>query len=47
MANNLKCENCSYFWKEEGDKYPMCNWVDRCPGDIPPCEEEPYWEWEE
>lgn len=47
----MRCEMCAYCWKEEEDRYPICHWESRCPGDYPPCEEidmyvedERYWE---
>lgn len=48
--NNLKCEDCGYFWKEECEDRPRCHWtggngpdsVYGTPWDIAPCEEEPY-----
>lgn len=36
----MVCRMCSYYWQEEGENYPCCHWNLRCPGDIPPCEEE-------
>lgn len=45
MKNEMKCENCAYYWKEEDyDLRPFCHWQAMCADDIPPCEEEPYWE---
>lgn len=45
LKNELKCENCAYYWKEEDyDLRPFCHWQAMCADDIPPCEEEPYWE---
>lgn len=38
----MVCIDCNYQWKEEQDKYPCCHWVEKAPGDIPPCEEEDY-----
>ena len=37
---HLKCENCVYFWKEEGECREHCHWTSRCPGDLAPCDEE-------
>lgn len=34
------CVGCSYHWKNEDEDYPSCHWEARCPGDIPPCEED-------
>lgn len=36
----MRCTDCCYYWKEETDNYPCCHWESRCPGDIPPCEDE-------
>ena len=38
----MKCADCAYYWKEEDERYAGCHWTIRCPGDIPPCEEEEY-----
>lgn len=37
---NLTCENCGYFWKEDDEERATCHWVSRCPNDFAPCEEE-------
>lgn len=45
---NLECKECPYCWHdldENGDvisRFPYCHWESRCPGDLPPCEEEDY-----
>ena len=36
----MTCIDCCYFWREEGEESRCCHWAPRCPGDIPPCEEE-------
>ena len=36
----MTCTDCCYFWREEGEESRCCHWESRCPGDIPPCEEE-------
>lgn len=36
------CKDCCYFWKDENEEYPGCHFVDRCPGDKAPCEEEDW-----
>ena len=36
----MKCTDCCYFWREESESSQSCHWELRCPGDIPPCEEE-------
>lgn len=36
----MKCTDCCYFWREEGESSQSCHWESCCPGDIPPCEEE-------
>lgn len=36
----MTCIDCCYFWREEGEESRCCHWEPRCPGDIPPCEEE-------
>ena len=42
----MKCENCSYWWKEDTDKHPRCYFTDWRgePSwlDVPPCHEEDY-----
>ena len=39
-GSEMTCKDCPYFWKEEDESYPSCKWTIRCPGDIPPCEED-------
>ena len=36
----MTCIDCCYFWREEDEESRCCHWEPRCPGDIPPCEEE-------
>ena len=36
----MKCADCCYFWHEEDETFQSCHWEPRCPGDIPPCEDE-------
>lgn len=36
----MKCTECAYFWKEEGDSYPQCHFGEPSWLDIPPCEQE-------
>lgn len=36
----MKCADCCYFWREEDETFQSCHWEPRCPGDVPPCEEE-------
>ena len=36
----MTCTNCYYFWREEDEDFNSCHWEPRCPGDIPPWEEE-------
>lgn len=36
----MTCIDCCYFWREEDEESRCCHWESRCPGDIPPCEEE-------
>lgn len=41
----MKCENCPYYEKRNGERYPTCHFVDITGEDIswlnvPPCEEE-------
>lgn len=38
----MMCHQCPYQWKEEWEPVPICHWKSRCPGDIPPCEEDEY-----
>ena len=39
---DMNCKECCYCWKDEGEKYPSCKWVQKAPGELPPCEEEEY-----
>lgn len=34
----MKCTDCCYCWKNDGEEYPSCKWEMRCPDDKPPCE---------
>lgn len=34
----MKCEECCYYWQDEDDDYPHCQWESICFGDIAPCE---------
>lgn len=50
---NLNCKDCAYAVNKEytnhlGNKvcFPVCIWESRCPGDIPPCEEEESYTYE-
>ena len=36
----MKCVDCAYYWKEEGESYPHCQFGERTWLDIPPCEQE-------
>lgn len=44
----MECKDCCYFWydyNDEGDcisERAYCHWASRCPGDVPPCEEDDY-----
>lgn len=38
----MECKYCNYYWEDDNQPYAMCHWTSRCPGDIPPCEEEDY-----
>lgn len=42
----LTCKECIYWnWAKDfpDEGYSNgCNWQSRCPGDVPPCEEEDY-----
>lgn len=38
----MKCADCCYCWKEEGESYPSCKWESRGPGDCPHCEVDDY-----
>lgn len=38
----MQCKDCAYQWREAGDPYPVCHWESRCPGDVPPCEDDYY-----
>ena len=42
MNNTFSCKECPYFWANEEDDYPHCNFVERCPGDMAPCEYDEY-----
>ena len=37
---NMKCEECCYYWQDETENHPRCHWEVRCPGDLAPCEYE-------
>lgn len=34
----MKCSDCVYYWREDGDDYPSCKWEPKEPGDMAPCE---------
>lgn len=36
----MKCEECCYYWQNEDENRPHCNWEARCAGDMAPCEYE-------
>lgn len=36
----MKCTDCGYFWKDEGEQYGTCHFVPVCAGDYSPCEQE-------
>ena len=36
----MKCAACCYFWREQDETFQSGHWEVRCPGDIPPCQEE-------
>lgn len=38
----MKCVDCLYYYKIEGDVIPACNWYPKAPGECTPCEEEDY-----
>lgn len=38
----MKCTDCLYYYKIEGDVIPACNWYPKAPGECAPCEEEDY-----
>ena len=35
----MKCKDCPYYYPTESG-FTSCQWMPRCPDDIPPCEEE-------
>lgn len=40
----MKCENCSFYWRENGERYPHCQFTETV-GEpswlyVPPCEQE-------
>ena len=41
-AADYTCTNCAFCWQEDTEKYATCHWESRCPGDVPPCEEEDW-----
>ena len=38
----MKCCDCLYYYKIEGDVIPACNWYPRAPGECAPWEEVDY-----
>lgn len=36
----MKCADCCYCWREDGEKYPSCHWQALAPGEMAPCEYE-------
>ena len=38
----MKCCDCLYYYKIEGDVIPACNWYPKAPDESAPCEEENY-----
>ena len=36
----MKCSECCYYWKEDDELFPSCQWEARAHGEVPPCEEE-------
>ena len=36
----MRCSDCCYYWKEEDELFPSCQWEARAPGEVPPCEED-------
>lgn len=36
----MKCEECCYYWQDENEDCPRCQWESICFGDIVPCEYE-------
>lgn len=38
----MKCENCAYKWKEDGEQFACCHWESQAPGEFPPCEYDDY-----
>lgn len=34
----MRCKDCNYCWKNDGEKFASCKWESQCPGDCPPCE---------
>ena len=36
------CIQCGYHWQEEWEEYPTCHWEAKAPGDVAPCDEDPY-----
>lgn len=38
----MNCKECCYWWKNEDEAYPGCKFEARCPGDLPPCEQDDY-----
>ena len=36
----MRCEDCSYYWKEDDERYAGCHFFSKAPWDVPPCERE-------
>lgn len=43
---SMTCKDCLYYYRTKEQEFPSCQWVPRCPGDYPPCEEEDYYDTE-
>lgn len=36
----MKCTDCTYYWKDEGEKWASCHFGEPSWLDVPPCEQE-------
>ena len=40
----MRCENCLYYYREEGETFPVCHFNNEGWG-VAPCEEEDDWDY--
>ena len=36
----MRCKDCPYYWKEESESHPHCQFGEPSWLDVPPCEQE-------